>query len=83
MYTDERDCKARAGAKLLGLVELLLHCFTHDEVEMPEFKRGVATVWPSAPVTENLQSRKIVVWHEFTMMADLIASVSISEASPS
>lgn len=76
LYTSDEDCRCRAGAKLKGLVKLLLHCFKHDDVEMPVYKRGTKTVWPKTPKTENAETRKVVVWHEFTMMADLIASVS-------
>lgn len=77
MYVDHLDCERRAGAKLLGLIDLLVHCFEHDDIGMPIYVRGEDTEWPAAPETENPWTRKIVVWHEFTMMADLIASVGL------
>lgn len=76
-YVDQQDFADRAGAKLMGLVDLCAHYMTHDYIDPPVYIRGVETEWPDAPNTHNPTMRKIVVWHEFTMMAGLIASVSL------
>lgn len=76
LYRDTDDFRRRAGAKLRGLLHLVLHVRKHDDIAMPVYRRGHPTHWPEVPDTPDAGTRKIVIMHEFTMMAELIASVS-------
>lgn len=77
LYKSFEDFEARSGAKLRGLAYLSVHCLGHDDVAMPHYRRGHPIFWPADPPTPNPGKRKIIVMHEFTMMAELIASASL------
>lgn len=66
----------RAGEKLKATVRLCSHGLRHDDIAMPVYDRNGLPVYPESPKTPNAGIRKIVVMHEFPMMALLIESVS-------
>lgn len=76
IYIDALDYHRRAGSKLKGLVNLCIHGFKHDDIDMPVYSHDTHPVFPEPPNTPNPGIRKIVVMHEFPMMAALIESVS-------
>lgn len=76
IYVDGQDYLDRAGAKLKCMVDITRHGMSHDEVEMPTFNHDGPPTYPKPPPRPNPGKRKIVIMHEFTMMAALIESVS-------
>lgn len=62
----------------LGLI--LKHLLKHDDIEHPTQDEEGKFIWPPVPFVPEGQvaprRRRILVYHEFTMMAPTISSVS-------
>lgn len=74
------DFTEGTGSKLQALVDVIKHLLQDDRIEDPTFDSdtGEAT-WPTVPPIgrdeTRPQSRKIIVFQEFTMMEDTMISV--------
>ncbi|KAF7974464.1 hypothetical protein HWV62_12104 [Athelia sp. TMB] len=77
VYRSLDDFEARAGNKLITAVKVTKHLLTHDDIGIPDFT-GEVHVYPDPPACpdgeECPRTRKLLLYHEFTMMADLIQS---------
>lgn len=84
VFADLAAWGLRPGAKLQKLIDLLRHLLSHDEIEIPNFQKD--DPWPSPPPVPDGQQpprkRKIIVSHEFAMMAHTLKSVSGDRFSP-
>jgi hypothetical protein len=74
-----------ASTKLKDLIKLVVHLLQDDRVDMPTWDEDGIAAWPEPPAIEDgatrPQTRKILISHEFTMMAHTIISVSVLDPS--
>jgi hypothetical protein len=79
------DFNKLASTKLKDLVKLVVHLLEDDRVDMPTWDEDGTTAWLNQPAIEDgatrPQMRKILISHEFTMMAHTIISVSALDDS--
>ncbi|KAF7965368.1 hypothetical protein HWV62_44115 [Athelia sp. TMB] len=79
-YTSLEDLNTRGGNKLLTGLKLTKHLLIADDIGIPTFSGE--HIYPDPPVRAPGQTvprqRKLLFYHEFTMMADIIQSVIAS-----
>jgi hypothetical protein len=71
------EYQAAPGSKLDLLISLVKHSLLHDDIPPASFDSDGQAQWPSAPETPNAGLQKVIVYHEFPMMAALVISVSL------
>jgi hypothetical protein len=80
-FNDMNEWLGNAGTKLSLLVKLLQHTLSHDERAPPSFDdegRGKYPEIPPVPDGQRApQSSKVLIFQEFPMMAEMIASVCL------
>jgi hypothetical protein len=69
------DYQNTPGSKIDLLISLVKHSLLHDDIQPASFDENGKAQWPLAPESPNSGTRKIIIYHEFTMMAPLILSV--------
>jgi hypothetical protein len=71
-----KDYRAAPGSKLDLLIQLVKHSLLHDDIQPASFNDAGEAQWPLPPETPTARLQKVVIYHEFPMMASLILSVS-------
>ena len=69
------EYQAAPSSKLNLLIKLVKHALLHDDIQAASFDSDGNVQWPLVPDTPNQMMQKVIVYHEFTMMAPLILSV--------